>query len=351
MKVMFIPDGRSTNSYQMNLSHSLSEQGASVYFGNDVVGTIIKYRPNIIHIHWPNYFMIADSKLMTIIKSTRFICGLLLLKLFGVKIIWTVHNIVDHEAKFRSLELLFNKLLAKSCHKLIVHCPSSKEEIEKLYGNISIEVIPHGNYIGQYKNVMTSSQAREKLNINDEDIVFLYFGQIRSYKGIPELVNTFKKLNNGNSCHAKLLIVGKPLNDEIAKDIYNRCKGDDNIKKILEFVPDEDIQIYMNAADIVVLPFKDILTSGSVILSMSFGKTIIAPAIKCIADTLDDKENFLYKEDNLFDAMQRASNTDRITLTDMGIHNLRLAEQFQWDDVGKKTYDVYQNIIMRHTVK
>lgn len=338
---MFIPDARNNNSYQTNLLNSLSKEGVSTYFdGGSVIGSIMKYRPDVLHIHWPYPFLIANSRFTTVIKSTSFICGLSILKILGMKIVWTVHNISDHEGKFKSLELLFSKILVRLCDKLIVHCPSAKMEVEKIYGmHSSIVIIPHGNYIGQYKNTMTDSQARYELKLNTEDIIFLYFGQIRPYKGVLELIDTFKKLK----CkEAKLLIVGKPLNDEIATEVLNSSKDDDRIKNILEFVPDDDIQIYMNAADIVVLPYKNLLTSGAAMLAMSFGKPIIAPNVKCIADTLDDEGSFLYsKEDGLPSTIQNVLGKDRIVLQNMGIHNLQLAEQFGWDDIAKKTHDVY----------
>lgn len=341
MKVMFIPDARNNNSYQTNLLNSLSKEGVSTYFdGGSVIGSVMKHWPDVLHIHWPYPFLMANSRFATVIKSACFICGLSILKIFGMKIVWTVHNISDHEGKFKSMELLFSKILARLCDKLIVHCPSAKTEVEKIYGmHSSIVIIPHGNYIGQYKNTITDLQARHELKLDAEDIIFLYFGQIRPYKGVLELIDTFKKLK----CkEAKLLIVGKPLNDEIATEVYNRCKDDWRITNILEFIPDDDIQTYMNVADIVVLPYKNLLTSGAAMLAMSFGKPIIAPNVKCIADTLDDEGSFLYsKEDGLFSAIQGALRKDKITLLDMGKHNFKLAEQFQWDDIAKKTHDVY----------
>lgn len=342
MKVMFIPDARNKNLYQTNLSYSLSKLGVRVYFDNgSVIQSIIRYWPDILHVHWPYPFLIANSKFTTTIKSTSFICGLLLLKLFGMKVVWTVHNLTDHEGKFKYQELLFSKIFAKLCDKLIVHCLSAKIDVEKLYNKneSSIVIIPHGNYIGHYENSMTISEARRRLKFSEEDIIFLYFGQIRSYKGVPELIDTFKMLKNDK---AKLLIVGKPLNEEIKANILNNCKDDDRIRNILEFIPDEDIQIYMNAADIVVLPYKNVLTSGAAILSISFGRPIIAPAVKCIVDTLDDKGCFLYRNNHLFEAMIRVLNVDREILQNMGMYNLQLAEKFGWDDIGKKTYNVYK---------
>ena len=357
MKVIFAPDYRNENSYQTNLSYSLSKCGANIYFSTAGTGgglfALLKsarkyWKIDILHIHWTHPFVTDNNKIIAIIKSTSFICELILLKLLGVKIVWTVHNIAGHDSKFKYLESSFNRFLARASKKLIAHCPSSKKEIEKLYKNVPVVVIPHGNYIGQYKNTMTNSQARNKLNIGEEYIIFLYFGQIRSYKGLPELIDTFKKLE----CQKiKMLIVGKPVEDKIVVDMLDNCKDDDRIKNILEFIPDNDIQIYMNAADVVVLPYENILTSGTVMLAMSFGKPIIAPAIRCIADTLDEKGNFLYstkdKDDNLglFDAMRYALRKDRKTLLNMGRYNLRLAEQSGWDNIAKRTYDTYQECL------
>lgn len=340
MKVMFIPDQRNTNIYQSNLADSLSRLGMSVSF-NGSIGSILKTWPDILHIHWTYPFMKGDSRTETILKSMRFLFGLLILRLLGIKIIWTVHNIADHEGKHKSIELFFNKLLAKICNRLIVHCQSVKTDIAKMFGKdeSSVMVIPHGNYIGYYQNIITSSQAREKLELDENDKVFLYFGQIRSYKGVPELIDIFKTLNYQN---AKLLIAGKPLNYDVGTNILTHCGSDSRIRTILKFIPDEDIQVYMNAADVVVLPYKDILTSGAVVLSMSFGKTVIAPAVRCIADTLDNKANFLYsKNGSLLEEMERALNTDRSILDNMGKYNLKNAEQFSWDKIAEKTCVVY----------
>lgn len=350
---MFLPDVRDKNLYQTNLAHYLSTSKDSdifICFDQNILSSVIKNRPDIIHIHWPNYFMIADSKIMTIIKSIRFICGLSILKLFGTKIIWTVHNITGHEIKFKSTELFFNKLLIRLCNKLIIHCPSARTEIEKLYKDAPTVVIPHGNYISQYENTITKSEAREKLKLSLEDTVFLYFGQIRPYKGVIELINTFKKLDNKQ---VKLLIAGKPLNNDIAIDILISRQSDNRIIDILQFIPDNEVQDYMNASDIVVLPYKDILTSGAAILAMSFGRPIIAPAIGCITDILDEKGGFLYNSINsessegLYDTMQNVINGNKENLANMGIHNLKLAEQFDWSKIAEMTYNTYKECLTK----
>lgn len=139
----------------------------------------------------------------------------------------------------------------------------------------------------------------------------------------------------------QLLIVGNPFEDEVATDLLNRCKGNENIRAIFEFIPDDELQVYMNAADVVVLPYRNILTSGAVILAMSFGKPVIAPAIGCMEDLLDNEGSFLYnpsEKDGLVKAMRKALDAN---LKNMGEHNFELVEMLQWDKIAKRTCEVY----------
>jgi len=351
MKAVFIPDGREGNPYQKLLSRALSDEGVSVNFGTmfrlfSVSKSCWRYwKPDVLHLHWHHPFLLGGNAIKTLIKSVSFVSELLILKLFGVKIVWTVHNITNHEEKFRSMELFFSKILSRLCDRIIVHSPAAKKKVIEVYGaniNFSIVVIPHGNYINNYKNVVNKSDARNQLKIGIEDLVYLYFGQVRPYKGISELVDAFKKLDTPQT---KLLIAGKPLNDEVAQNILKGCKGNKNIKTFFEFIPDNEIQIYMNAADVVVLPYRDILTSGAVILAMSFGKPIIVPAIGCIPDVLDSEGGILYdpsEKEGLLKAMKRVLDAN---LKKMGEHNFELAKRLRWDDIAKRTCEVYQECL------
>jgi len=350
LKIIFIPDYRHVNQYQEALAGSLSKHGAAVHFSSffgmsAVLRTARKYwKPDILHVHWTNPFTTGRSMTMAAIRSCDFIIELLLLRLSGIRIVWTVHNIVDHESKFRSLELFFNKLLARMCDRLIVHCPSAKREVMGIYGvsSAAVSVIPHGNYIGSYENSIPRSAARERLDIRSDDTLFLYFGQIRPYKGVLELISAFEKLNHSN---ARLLIAGKPLNGKAAAEILERCSG--RITAVLRFIPDSEIQLYMNAADVVVLPYRDILTSGAVLSAISFGKPVIAPASGCIADTLDGNGSFLYPktEGGLLEAMRQALDTDKASLSGMGRYNLGLAGQFDWDGIAGRHCSIYRECL------
>jgi glycosyltransferase involved in cell wall biosynthesis len=353
IKVIFIPYFRG-NPYQKELANSLLKQGVEVSFGIGFrlfsVLSLVKNHcnTNILHLHWPYLFLMPKNRGKTILKSIIFISELLILKQFGTKIVWTVHNILSHEGKFSSIELFFKKLLARLCDKIIAHYPYAKSEIQRIYGikDSSIVIIPHGNYIQCYENTINRTQARKRLKINT-DLVFLYFGSIKPYKGVLDLINVFKGLPQWQT---KLLIVGQPLNDEIADKIREGCSLYKNIKLIFGFIPEHEVQIYMNAADIVVLPYRDILTSGAVILAISFGKPVIAPSIGCIPDILDREGSFLYdplERNSLLKTMKLVLKTNVDDLRRMGEHNFELAKQFNWDDIAKRTCNVYKECLGR----
>jgi glycosyltransferase involved in cell wall biosynthesis len=328
----------------------MSSEGVNVDFGTtfymfSALKSIRNYgKPDILHIHWLDPFFLAKSRIKTFLRSIIFIGELLIVKIIGVKIVWTVHNITSHDINFRSIELFFTKVLTRLFNRIIVHCSSAKNEVIDVYGvkkNL-IVIIPHGNYIHCYKNTISMKEARRKLHLSVDNIVFLYFGLIRPYKGIFGLINSFNKLNNNN---AKLLITGKPLNDEVANNIQMICNDNEKIKINFGFVTDDEIQTYMNAIDVVVLPYENILTSGAVILAMSFGKPIIAPSIGCIPEVLDNKGSFLYdplQEAGLLKAIKQSFNSD---LKKMGEYNYKLVNKLSWDKIAKKTISAYKECL------
>ena len=204
MKVIFIPDYRECNPYQKFLANLLSAQGIEVEFGCiwpyfSVLRAVRRYGiPHILHVHWQHPFILAKRMATTAVKSVTLIFELLSLKVLGVKIVWTVHNITNHDDRFSSIELLVNKLIARLSDKILVHSLSSRETVMRSYRLTDcskIKVIPHGHLIDYYENRITRSEARKRLGIAPHLFIFLYFGTAKRYKGIPKLVRTFTKLN------------------------------------------------------------------------------------------------------------------------------------------------------------
>lgn len=357
VKTLFLPDWSEGNPYQKLLINGLRSNGVEADLDDfhrrwpRLLRTVLKHGScDIVHLHWIDSYIswITSSKgtLKQNIKILLCFIDLLLVKIIGKKIIWTVHNIYGHDAGNISLELKLRKLIFRMAGAVIAHSESGKKDIIAEYGITNegsiekIHVVEHGDYCGYYPNTVKKNEARYRLGIGGDGKVFLFLGAIRPYKGIEDLVDAFKECNfSGKS---KLLIVGKPGNTEIDGKINRLIEGIDNIEFHPKFIDDDEIQLYMNAADVCVFPFKKILTSGSVILAMSFGKAIIVPKQGCLMDLVDEKGAIFFREHRTLKECLKVA--EKKELESMGENNLNLIKHYGWDFVASKLINVYKNV-------
>ncbi|MFC6835026.1 glycosyltransferase family 4 protein [Halomarina ordinaria] len=343
------PDYSGSNSYQRQLRDGLSECGYDVRLSQcDRPFPLLEAvrengRPDVFHIHWLHRYFVTERAPLTAVLGLRLLVELLVLKSLGVRTVWTVHNLADHERRSPRLEAAVRNLAARLCDRLVVHCESARDLIATEYHLPQrvvdrIDVVPHGHYIDSYENEVDRETARERLGFDDER-VFLYFGLIRPYKNVVELIETFAAVEDAD---ARLLVVGSPWNDTIREEILGLAARDERVRPVLEFVPDEDIQVYMNAADVTVFPFEEVLTSGTALLAMSFGRPVVAPRRGCVAELVDDEGGFAYDPsapNALRDALRTAAAAD---LAGMGAYNYEKVRQFDWDSIARKTALVYR---------
>ncbi len=353
LKAIFLPVFEQINPYQEQLIKHLVALGMQIEKGNTsnyLIPTIIEEgKPNILHLHWLHPLFVRSNWLKSLIRLTILIAELYILRLIGIKIIWTAHNIKNHDSLYLKFDQICTTFIAKISHGIIAHSQTAKDEIckkLKIKNRDKIFVVPHGNYIGYYDNNIDRVEARKKLNLPSEKVVMLLLGSIRANKGIIELIEHFKQLKQEE---VELVIAGKPANKELEQLIEQKIEVQENIQLISGFVPDREIQTYMNACDVVVFPYQEILTSGAVFLAMSFGKACIAPRNCCLGEVLDDDGTFLYNsncQNGLLQAMECAIN-NQPKLISMGKHNLQLAEQFNWRKVADMTFKVYQHCLVK----
>ncbi|WP_017297400.1 glycosyltransferase family 4 protein [Nodosilinea nodulosa] len=298
----------------------------------------------LLHIHWLHEFYSESSTLKAFRPLIKYVLGLTVIKLRGIKVVWTAHNIKDHDDREPLLDRICTLVTVILANAIIVHSEAAKKELVAQFPfNISrrVHVIPHANYIGQYKNSVSRQEARQRLNIPESKFVFLFLGLIRPYKGVTELIDAFEKLNHPE---AHLVIAGKSKDKALLETIQQRAEANPSIDFIPDFVPDDDVQVYMNAADVAVFPYRQILTSGAVLLAMSFGRACLAPKKDCITEVLTEQGSFLYEpaqRDGLFLALQSALRQQE-TIAARGEYNYKMAQAWDWDDVAKKTVEVYR---------
>jgi glycosyltransferase involved in cell wall biosynthesis len=313
-----------------------------------ILYNIFRHAPvRILHLHWQHPFFISGGKMRTGFKSLFSLLQVYFAKLTGTKIVWTIHNLHNHENQFSELELGFSSHLAKMADICIVHCNIARlKAIETFQINdpSKITVLPQGNFEGFYTNNIESIRAREQLGLNHNEFVFLYFGLIRQYKGVLELINTFGNIKVDG---VRLIIAGKVQDDELLPDILTRSALDPRVLLKLDYIPDDKLLVYFKTANIVVLPYRNIFNSGCVGLAMTVGKPVIAPRIGCIPEMLESSGNFLYDDfdaNGLYQAMINAC-IYRDSLDEIGKRNVAVSKALDWQTIAKKTRRLYDKIV------
>ena len=310
---------------------------------------------DVIQLDWVYGYYITDETgvgpldaALTAVRTITFLLDLLIVSLLPVSIVRTVHNKHHHEQKYRRTERIVNELLFWIADAVTVKCHAAAEIIADAYRvpeAETLDVIPDGNYIPAYENRVSREQARAELSIPEDAFVYLFFGLVREYKGIPELIDAFGRLEAPN---AELWIVGNPHTDELERELSAMASETGSVETVFEFVPDGRIQYYMNAADAFVLPYRSILNSGSAYLGLSYGVPIIAPTIGCLPESLPPENEFLYdptERNALGRELKRAY--DHPSLESIGRENYEYAVEQDWGTTAEAIARVYARTVDR----
>src|SRR5262249_43497980 len=93
---------------------------------------------------------------------------------------------------------------------------------------------------------------------------------------VPHLIRTFRAASTPD---AVLLVVGKPYDPAIEGDIREAADGASNVRLDLRWVPAEEVQTFFVASDLVVLPYRQILNSGAVMLALTCACRVLVPDV------------------------------------------------------------------------
>lgn len=303
------------------------------FFG--ILKTQLKYKPCYIHFDWIQNYYIRRKFWMSLILLPIFLLQLFYIRaLTKTKIVWTLHNIMPHSVKHEWFNKWVRHYFAKQCEWIRVF---SEESIQKSSEVLNIPiykfiVVPEGDYTSFYENKISQKQARKQLEIDEFKKVYLYLGFIKPYKGLEKLISEFSELNDENII---LMIVGEGINKKYTEQLKRQiCILDDQrIRLIATFIPEDDLQTYYNASDLVVLPFDKVENSGSAIMAMGFKKPIIAPKMGVLKKRLKQQEYLLY--DSLDAGLRYAIQLEKNELQELGKQNFVSLQNNTWEDYIK----------------
>ncbi|RYY76508.1 MAG: glycosyltransferase [Gammaproteobacteria bacterium] len=238
---------------------------------------VLKEKFDIIHVHWPDGYIDQKNWFKAIQRAFLLTLMMSIAKIKGARLVWTAHNLKPHDAFHPKFSQFFLGQFLKLCNGLIFLTNDGKNSFLERYPaqqEIHQAVIPHGHYRDSYPNPVNQNEAKTSLGLPIDKKILLFMGMIKPYKNCDALIKEFGEAKLENYI---LVIAGKPETPKYKQQLELLAKDQDNIHLRLEFIPDDQLHIYMSAADTVILPYKSILNSGALLLALSFNKPVIAP--------------------------------------------------------------------------
>jgi len=273
---------RRENPYNWLLYSALSTTERHVRFAEFSDSLMLREPWDIWHMHWPDALLREKSLSLVLCRIARLVTLVTAAKARGIRLVWTAHNLHAHERFYPKLEGFLFNWLTKRLDGVITlsakHTPALKSMHSALVSK-PIGTIPIGHFMGAYPNQVSKDKARERLGIRTDNVA-LFIGHIAPYKNVPRLLSEFATLRDSNTT---LVVAGACRSDERAK-IERAAAAVENLILRIGLIPEEEVQIFLNASDLVVLPHEGLSNSATAILALSFFRPALCPQAHAILE-------------------------------------------------------------------
>jgi beta-1,4-mannosyltransferase len=335
-KILILPDAGLENPFQQQMIHFLQNNGFEVTVGEKrkfagIYKTVKKHNPEIVYFDWVHSFIISRSLIWSYIKSFLFILEIIYLSsVKKIPIIHTLHNVQNHIQLRLNLERVVYGFFLKRCSKIRVYSEEVRQEAIYKFNILPdriyvIQDIPYHQY---YSNYCTKKESRDHLNIAESAFVFLFFGRIKMYKGLENLIQSFLSMSKPDDC---LLIAGENPDQEYRVKLQNLSGKNPRILWFDRFITKDEVQYFFNAANVVVLPFIRIDHSGTIDLAMSFSKPVITLKTDSTKVLLAHQEILLF--DKPQDLTECLIKVRQINTEEIGCQNFKIAEASNYHEL------------------
>jgi glycosyltransferase involved in cell wall biosynthesis len=350
MKILVLPR-ESNNPYQSLLYGCMQDLGArAIYVGSltssrtlnqlllpaeMIVRRISGVR--LVHIHWTYSFDVYGSSRYPFLRRITqfwFYLWLLTLRITGMRLVWTAHNVLPLAPRFAD-ELTARRRLVASTRLVIAHSRATLAELAEL-GIVPRKsvVIPHGPYEVPVKlehlRPPCTRQGPRKL---------LFFGRVAPYKGVDDLLAAFTELPLALS--AQLTIVGECRDPSLRASLTGlAARSPRSVTLRFERIAETEISDLLQDADAIVLPYQRSSTSGSALLALSHGRPIVIPDLPGLSELPDDAViRYDGTAHGLTDALSDLLLVDAAVLAKMSAAAYAYCASISWQSIAQKTFD------------
>ncbi len=261
-------------------------------------------------------------------------------KLLKARVIIEFHEVLDPgEANMplvRAYVRLVAPLMVSLADGYVVHSDYDRKLLREHYelGQRPVALISHGPY-----NHYRSDESRQQIRTAPESCCnLLFFGLIRPYKGLEDLIRAFDALPEDEIDGFWLTVVGETWEGwTLPAELISRNRYRDRITFVNRYVSDAEVAEVFAGADAVVLPYRRASMSGALHIAMSCGLPVVLTCVGGLVEAVAHYEGaILVPPDNLEalrDALLQAAK----------LRGERYADPHSWE----QTAAGYQALFMR----
>jgi len=263
-------------------------------------------------------------------------------------VVLTVHDVKPHYERFVS-RASFIKRSLQIPHRLIVHYGDGKRQLIDHWGICAdrIDVIPHG--IMRLQNPPNLIDARKNLNLPSDRQIILFFGGIRPNKGLDVLLKALEIVKARNQ-QILLIIAGGLLgrfNFESYSDIIKKADLSEYVQIFIQFIPEEEVDYFFAASDLVVLPYlKFEAQSGVLLRAYAHRKPVVASNVGAIGELVSSDEVGLVVEPGDAEPLSEAIISILGSLDKFqSRYSPELESKYSWEHISDLTMRSYKTAI------
>jgi glycosyltransferase involved in cell wall biosynthesis len=191
-----------------------------------------------------------------------------------------VHNLIPHEQRF--FDRFLNRFFVNSFDRFVVLSENVKNDILRVKPDAVVWCKEHPWY-DHFGARIEREEACETLGLNPDLKTILFFGLVRTYKGLDVLIEAFNDLGDD----FQLLIAGEVYSDKLLyHELIKQNINKERIHFFDRYIADEEVTQFFSVADVCVLPYRSATQSGVTAVSFHFEVPVIVTNVGALAETV-----------------------------------------------------------------
>jgi glycosyltransferase involved in cell wall biosynthesis len=290
----------------------------------------------LVHLHWVYAFGLPRADFSAAIRLAAeawYVTCLWVMRLLGLRLAWTAHNVLPQSPTFGD-DIRARRRLAAAADLVIAHSVATLDQLADL-GIVPRRsvVIPHGPFTAAVDTAERDAPGRDGSGPRE----LLFFGKVRRYKGVDTLLEAFLALRPELDAH--LTVAGECGDPALAAELTGLAgRSAGRVTLRLQWFSDAEASPLLHRADVAVLPFREITTSGSAMLALGHGLPLVVPDLPGLAG-LPDAALVRYNGTarGLGDALTDVITADRAVLAKMSAAAREYCAATGWDEIADRT--------------